>query len=80
MEIYKGDSNCVLCRQSLECRAHLFFERFVSIRIWRKLMCWCLFTTPIFDCDHIIQWGENYWKEESLRAVVCKLILGALVY
>ena len=43
-------------------------------------MCWCLFTTPIFDCDHIIQWGENYWKEESLRAVVCKLILGALVY
>ena len=59
MEIYKGDSNCVLCRQSLECRVHLFFERSFSRRIWSQLMCWCLITTPIFHWVHIIEWGKN---------------------
>jgi hypothetical protein len=77
---YKGDVNCVFCRIQLESHDHLFFECSLSYRLWKFCMSRCrVENVPIIWKD-ILTLGLNDWCSKSLKAILCKLALGSVVY
>lgn len=77
---YKGDVVCCFCRGSIESREHLFFGCGFSKRIWREVVRKCLVNDPRTDWEEVQEWGVKGLKQESLKGILCKFSLGAVVY
>jgi hypothetical protein len=77
---YKGDVKCVYCHNQTESREHLFLECNFSYRIWKFFMCRCNVTSPSIHWDEIIQEGTSSWSSKSLKCMLCRLVLGFVVY
>ena len=77
---YPGDTTCVLCRNCLGSRYHLFFSCPFTDRIWAHIMRLCLIFNPVTSWNEIVDWGLKNWKAKSLRAVLFKLAWGAALY
>ncbi|XP_059442158.1 uncharacterized protein LOC132174537 [Corylus avellana] len=77
---YNGDVNCVFCRNQLESRDHLFFECSFSYRLWKFCMFRCRVDNVPIVWEDILQLGLNDWGCKSLKAMLCRLVLGSVVY
>jgi hypothetical protein len=75
-----GDMKCLLCRNIIECREHLFFDCGWSKRFWREVMVRCFISSICFDWDEVGREGVKAWKGKKLHNIACKLALGATVY
>lgn len=71
---YTEDSKCVFCRNCIESEDNLYFECGFTKRLWKEVMRKCMWGA----CD--MDWGLEKLKGKGLRAVICKLVLGASVY
>jgi hypothetical protein len=77
---YKGDVNCLFCINQLESGAHLFFECSFSYRIWNFCMVRCRVANPPTVWEDILQLGYSNWSSKSLKAILCRLVLGSTVH
>ena len=61
-----ADANCVICKNRIEIREHIFFECPISKRAWRIIMGWIKFYSILrlclvcACCVHI--WAQNAFK------------------
>ena len=77
---YKGDVKCLFCHNQTESREHLFFECSFSYRVWKFCMCCCRVDNPPVIWDEIMQLGISNWGNKALKGLLCRLVLGFVVY
>ncbi|XP_059439694.1 uncharacterized protein LOC132172241 [Corylus avellana] len=77
---YKGDVNCVFCRDQLESRDHLFFEGSFSYRIWRFCLSRCRIANSPIIWEEVLQMGCSEWGNKTFKVVPGRLALGSTVY
>ncbi|GLT66611.1 hypothetical protein SLA2020_389680 [Shorea laevis] len=65
---FKGETNCVFCRNGLEDRNHLFFYCGFSKRIWRNSMAKCNVADPPILWDEVLSMGIQHWMKKTLSA------------
>jgi hypothetical protein len=70
---FKGEVQCLFCRNIIECRDHLFFDCGFSKRLWREVMNKCLLPELPTGLEEMIGKGIREWRSKNLRARVCKL-------
>ncbi|XP_059440872.1 uncharacterized protein LOC132173392 [Corylus avellana] len=77
---YKGEVQCCFCHSQLETRDHIFFECSFSSRVWKYCMFRCKIDMPPVIWDDLVQLGCNKWGKNSLKCLICQLVLGSVVY
>ncbi|XP_059455969.1 uncharacterized protein LOC132186126 [Corylus avellana] len=77
---YKGVVQCCFCHSQLETRDHIFFECSFSSRVWKYCMIRCRVDMPPMIWDELVQLGCNKWGKNSLKCLICQLVLGSVVY
>lgn len=76
MEIYRGCLVCFFVEIAWK-EGNIFLPMWVQLK---ENVSKCLITDPYLNWEDIMDWGERELKGERLKATLCRLSSGAVVY
>ncbi|KAH0778466.1 hypothetical protein KY290_004893 [Solanum tuberosum] len=74
------DQVCVLCKQELETRQHLFFSCTMAARIWHKLLQWLCIIRNTTGWIEEMDWAISHATGKAIQDEVYMMTLAATVY
>ena len=71
---------CVLCKQAMENRNHLFFGCSFSRKIWKGVLQLCGLRREVCDWEEELTWAYQKFKGASLLSTILRSAWSACVY
>ena len=71
---------CVLCKQEMESRNHMFFSCAYSKQIWKEILILCGLKRATYGWEEELQWAYKNFKGKSLTSIILRSTWSAYIY